>query len=44
MTVVAGDRAPDFSVPDDTGAAVSLSQFVGRNVVLYFFPRADTPG
>ncbi len=44
MTLATGDLAPDFTVPDDNGVDVSLSQFVGRNVVLYFYPRADTPG
>ena len=40
----AGDQAPDFTVADDSGQQVSLSGFRGRNVVLYFYPRADTPG
>jgi peroxiredoxin Q/BCP len=39
-----GDRAPDFEVLSDTGEAVRLSDFAGRNVVLYFFPKANTPG
>lgn len=39
-----GDRAPDFEVPTDTGERVRLSDFRGRNVVLYFFPKANTPG
>ncbi len=39
-----GDRAPDFTVPDETGAPVRLSSLKGRNVVLYFFPKANTPG
>lgn len=39
-----GDRAPDFEVPSDTGEPVRLSSFAGRNVVLYFFPKANTPG
>ena len=38
------DKAPDFSVPDENGQEVSLKDFRGRNVVLYFFPKADTPG
>ncbi len=38
------DKAPDFSVPDENGQKVSLKDFRGRNVVLYFFPKADTPG
>jgi peroxiredoxin Q/BCP len=39
-----GDIAPDFSVKDAHGATVTLSQFRGRKVVLYFYPKDDTPG
>ena len=39
-----GDRAPDFELPDQDGRPVRLSDFAGRNVVLYFYPQADTPG
>jgi peroxiredoxin Q/BCP len=39
-----GSPAPDFELPGDDGAAVTLKQFRGRRVVLYFFPKADTPG
>ena len=39
-----GDEAPDFSVPSDSGANVSLKDFKGHTLVLYFFPKADTPG
>jgi peroxiredoxin Q/BCP len=39
-----GKRAPDFTVPDDTGKNVSLSDFRGHVVVLYFYPKDDTPG
>ena len=38
------DKAPDFSVPDENGQKVSLKDFRGRSVVLFFFPKADTPG
>jgi len=38
------DKAPDFSLLDETGRNVSLADFKGKNVVLYFFPKADTPG
>jgi peroxiredoxin Q/BCP len=38
------DRAPDFTLPDETGKHVSLKDYRGKNVVLYFFPKADTPG
>ncbi|HEX3608332.1 MAG TPA: thioredoxin-dependent thiol peroxidase [Solirubrobacterales bacterium] len=40
----AGDDAPDFSLPDQDGNEVNLSGLKGETVVLYFFPRADTPG
>jgi len=39
-----GDLAPDFSLPDDTGATVALSDFEGRKVIVYFYPAAMTPG
>ena len=39
-----GDRAPDFSLPDQNGEQVKLSDLEGKTVVLYFYPRADTPG
>jgi thioredoxin-dependent peroxiredoxin len=39
-----GDRAPDFTLPDDEGKPVSLSDFRGRSVVVYFYPAAGTPG
>ena len=39
-----GDPAPEFEVLDDQGRAVHLSDFKGKNIVLYFYPRADTPG
>jgi len=39
-----GDPAPPFSLPDQTGATVSLSDFAGRKLLLYFYPEADTPG
>jgi thioredoxin-dependent peroxiredoxin len=40
----AGDRAPDFCLPDETGAEVSLRDFKGKKVILYFYPKDDTPG
>jgi peroxiredoxin Q/BCP len=40
----AGDSAPDFTLPDQTGKDVTLSELRGKTVVLYFYPRADTPG
>ena len=39
-----GDMAPDFTLPDQNGDPVSLSGLRGRPVVLYFYPKADTPG
>jgi peroxiredoxin Q/BCP len=43
-TLEAGDKAPDFSLPDQQGKAVSLKNFRGKQVVLYFYPKDDTPG
>jgi thioredoxin-dependent peroxiredoxin len=39
-----GDRAPEFAARDANGAEVRLSDFRGRRVVLYFYPKDDTPG
>jgi thioredoxin-dependent peroxiredoxin len=39
-----GVPAPDFAVPDHTGRTVHLSDFKGRSIVLWFYPKADTPG
>src|SRR5438128_12383019 len=39
-----GDQAPDFTSPTSGGGKVSLSDFKGRNVILYFYPRDNTPG
>ena len=39
-----GDTAPEFTLPDQHGDPVSLSDFKGKKVVLYFYPKADTPG
>jgi peroxiredoxin Q/BCP len=39
-----GNQAPNFQLPDQTGKTVSLSQLAGKNVVLYFYPKDDTPG
>ena len=39
-----GDQAPAFSLPDDSGDKISLHAFQGRKLVLFFFPKADTPG
>lgn len=39
-----GDKAPDFSVPDQDGKMVSLKDYKGKKVILYFYPKDDTPG
>lgn len=43
-TLKPGDLAPDFTLKDQSGKALRLSDFRGQRVVLYFFPKADTPG
>lgn len=42
--IAAGDRAPDFALQNQDGHTVKLSDFEGRTVILYFYPKADTPG
>ena len=42
--VAEGQEAPDFTLPDQDGNEVTLSELRGQPVVLYFFPKADTPG
>jgi thioredoxin-dependent peroxiredoxin len=42
--VAEGELAPDFTLTSDSGEAVTLSSFRGRPVVLYFYPKDDTPG
>lgn len=44
MALKPGDTAPDFNLQDDTGEPFSLSSLKGQEVVLYFYPKADTPG
>jgi peroxiredoxin Q/BCP len=44
MALEPGDTAPDFTLPDQEGNDVSLSGLRGKPVVLYFYPKADTPG
>jgi len=44
MTLKAGDPAPDFALSDQHGGTVRLSDLKGRKVLVYFYPRADTPG
>ena len=44
MAIVEGKKAPAFTLPDQDGKNVSLADFAGKNVVLYFYPKDDTPG
>ncbi|MGD9502983.1 MAG: thioredoxin-dependent thiol peroxidase [Methyloceanibacter sp.] len=44
MSASVGDKAPDFSLPEDGGGKVSLKALKGKTVVLYFYPKDDTPG
>ncbi|WP_330203852.1 peroxiredoxin [Cyanobacterium sp. Dongsha4] len=44
MTLAVGTKAPNFTTKDDHGNTVSLSDFAGKVVVLYFYPKDDTPG
>ena len=39
-----GDQAPDFTLPNDSGETTSLSDYQGKRVLVYFYPRANTPG
>lgn len=39
-----GDEAPEFTLPDASNKSVSLSDFKGQKVLLWFFPKANTPG
>ena len=44
MSLEVGDKAPDFTLPADSGGKVSLKELKGKTVVLYFYPKDDTPG
>lgn len=44
MALKEGEKAPAFTLPADDGSAVSLGDLHGKNVVLWFFPKAMTPG
>lgn len=44
MVLQIGDSAPDFSLPDQAGTPVSLASLKGKRVVIYFYPKDDTPG
>ena len=39
-----GEKAPNFSLPDGNGTEISIDNFRGKKVVLWFFPKANTPG
>lgn len=44
MTLDVGDKAPDFSLPGDGGTTISLADYRGKNLVVYFYPKDSTPG
>jgi len=44
MTLHIGDAAPDFTLPDQIGELVSMAGYKGQRVVIYFYPKDDTPG
>jgi thioredoxin-dependent peroxiredoxin len=44
VNLASGSKAPTFNLPRDGGGTVSLADFKGQNLVLYFYPKADTPG
>ena len=44
ITLKIGEKAPDFNLKDQNGNSVSLSSFKGKKVILYFYPKDDTPG
>jgi peroxiredoxin Q/BCP len=44
MSIEEGKTAPAFTLPDANGKKVSLKDFRGKNVVVYFYPKDDTPG
>ncbi len=44
MALEVGKQAPDFALPDEEGKTVRLSDFKGKRVVVFFYPKASTPG
>jgi peroxiredoxin Q/BCP len=44
MALAVNDAAPDFHLHNEQGETVSLKDYKGKNVVLFFYPKADTPG
>ena len=43
-TLKAGDKVPDFSAKDQDGNTISLSDYLGKKLIVFFYPRANTPG
>ena len=43
-TLEVGDKVPDFKLPSSTDKEISLADFKGKKIVLYFYPKDDTPG
>jgi cytochrome oxidase Cu insertion factor (SCO1/SenC/PrrC family) len=44
MALEVGRKAPDFTLPDQDGRSVRLSSFKGKRVIVFFYPKASTPG
>jgi peroxiredoxin Q/BCP len=44
MALENGKKAPDFALPDENGGIVKLSKLKGQRVIVFFFPKAGTPG
>jgi peroxiredoxin Q/BCP len=44
MALEVGKKAPEFALPDDDGNEVKLSDFKGKRVLVFFYPKASTPG
>jgi peroxiredoxin Q/BCP len=44
MALRENDKAPAFTIPNEESQPVSLKDFAGKNLVLFFYPKADTPG
>ncbi len=44
MGLEVGKRAPDFALPDERGETVKLADYRGRRLIVFFYPKANTPG
>ena len=44
MPITEGKKAPAFTLPDQDGTKVALKDFAGQDVIVWFYPKADTPG